>query len=226
MNPNDPAVFRVPVEKLLPAVALAVALLTFPGCRTKGYQESDAAALDSQVAVSEIQLESAELDATLGALNDLVNQPETKAEPQFLKFSEALDRLAAAVKRAGDGVKRMSRKRDAYFEIWDKEIATISNPEIRQVSESRRTEVSDQFEKLSSQYDDAQNKLSPLIEYLKDIRKSLSADLTRQGLAATQPSVAKANERAGEVRTALTQSATDLDTLSARIASFRVQEVK
>lgn len=86
--------------------------------------------------------------------------------------------------------------------------------------------MGNQFDSANRSYDEAQRKLDPLMGYLLDIRKALSTDLTRHGLAAAQPSVANANARAREVEAALTQSASELDTLGARTASFRVQDVK
>ena len=161
----------------------------------------------------------------MAALNDLVNQPATDAKPQFLRFSKALDRLAASDKKAGKGANHLTRKRAEYFEVWDKEIAAIKDAEIRQSSEDRKAEVSKQFDTAIRAYDEARGSMRPLVDYLTDIRTALSADLTRQGLTAAQPSVANAKEKAAKAQSALTQSATELDTLSTRIASFRVHEV-
>ena len=205
---------------------MAVAAACLVGCHTAGYKQSDAAALNAQTASEEVQVENKELEASLGALNQMVNQPAADAKPQFLRFSAALDRLAASARRAGGGVNRMWRRRSAYFQIWDKEIAGIADEEIRRASQSRKAEANQQFDHASRQYDQAQQQLWPLIGYLQDIRKSLSTDLTRQGLAAAQSSVGNANERARQVKTALDQLETELDTLSARTASFRVQDVK
>ena len=225
MNNNDQPSMGISLQGWAAALAGVVAA-SLVGCHTTGYRQSDAAAGSSQAASAEILVESRELEATAGALTELVNQPAADARPQFLAFSAALDRLSASARRAGGGVNRMWRNRSSYFEIWDKEIAAISDAEIRKSSQARKAEVSSQFDSVSHQYDEAQDQLASLIHYLQDIRKSLSTDLTRQGLAATQPSARQAGERARQVQNALTQSAAALDTLSARTASFRVQEVK
>jgi len=210
----------------LPASVLAVAVIGLAGCHTAGYQKSDVAAWNSEAAAAGVQAESRELEATLGALNELVNQPAADAKPQFLRFSAALDRLVVSTKRAERGVNRMWQKRAAYFQVWDKEIVALNDEEIRKRSQARKAEVSNQFDAASRQHDEAQKGLQSLIDYLQDIRKALSTDLTRQGLAAAQPSVTTANENGRKVQTALSQSATELDALGARTASFRVQEAK
>ena len=208
------------------ASVLAVAIVWLTGCQTAGYKKSDAAAANAQVAAKCVQAESQELEATIGALNELVNQPATNAEPQFLKFDQALDRLLASASRAASEVNRISSKRAAYFAVWEQEIPTIQDPVTRRVSAAREADVRGEFDATIRGCHETQTNVQPLIVYLQDIRKALSTDLTRNGLFAIQSSVASANNRARIAQTALAQSAADLDTLSARTASFRVQEIK
>lgn len=205
---------------------LAVAAACLTGCHTAGYKKSDAAAWNAQVAARSVQAESHELAATIEALNDLVDQPATNAEPQYLKFSQELERLVASARRAENEVNQIASKRSAYFAVWEKEIPTIQDPETRRVSETRKTAVRNEFDATMRGYEQTRRNVQPLITYLWDIRKALSTDLTWNGLLAIKPSVVNANERARQVQSALAQSAEDLDTLSARTASFRVQEVK
>jgi hypothetical protein len=120
----------------------------------------------------------------------------------------------------------MWRKRSAYFETWDMEIANIQDEEIRRRSQERRTEVSHLFDSASVKYDQVQNDLAPVIVYLRDIRKALSTDLTREGLAAVQPAANNAATQASTAQSALTQLATELDTLSHRTSTITTPETK
>ena len=54
--------------RAMPALVLTAVVVGLAGCRTTGYQKSDAAASNSQVAALEVQAESRELDATTAAL--------------------------------------------------------------------------------------------------------------------------------------------------------------
>jgi hypothetical protein len=204
----------------------AAAMVWLTGCQTAGYKKSDAAALNSQSAARCVQTESQELEATIGALNELVNQPATNAEPQFLKFDQALDRLVASAGSAESEVNGIRSKGAAYFAVWDKEIPAIQDPVTRSVSKAREADVRSQSDATLRACDETRTNVQPLIVYLQDIRKALSTDLTRNGLFAIKSSVVSANDRASLAQSALAQSAAELDTLSARTASFRVQEVK
>lgn len=208
------------------ASAFALVIAGLAGCQTAGYQKSNAAALNSQVAAGYVQAESQQLQATITALNDLVNQPATNAEPQFLNFTQALNRLSASAKSADDEVKRIKSNRAAYFATWDNEIRNIQDPVTQSVSKAREADVRSMFDATLRAYDETRQNLQPLISYLQDIRKALSTDLTRNGLSAIKSSVASATERASHAEANLAQTAEELDTLSARTASFRVQEIK
>jgi len=58
-----------------------------------------------------------------------------------------------------------------------------------------------------------------LVDYLQDIRKALSADLTVGGVDAMKPLVSNANTNANSVQTALAQAKTDLNSLSTQMSS-------
>jgi hypothetical protein len=205
---------------------LALGVVCLAGCQTAGYKKSDAAARDAQSCAALAQGVSTNLEATTGALNDLVNQPAEDAKPQFLRFQTALDRLVSAAKRSDAGVARLGHRQTAYLQAWEKEIASIQDQDIRNRSETRKAEVNAQIIAANRQSEEARSARQPLMGYLQDIRKALSTDLTRPGLNAVQPWVINANESARKTQTALTQSITEWDVLSARLSSARVQEAK
>lgn len=205
---------------------MAAAVIFLAGCKTTGYQKHDAASVNSQDAAAKVRIESQQLEVAIGALNELVNQTSADAKPQFKRFSAAVDRLTSAGRSATNSINRMWRKRTAYFQTWDKEIAGIQDEEIRRRSQERRTEVSNLFDSTSLRYDEAQNNLTPVIGYLRDIRTALSADLTREGLASAQPAANSASTRATAAQSALAQLATELDTLSHRTSTVMSQAAK
>lgn len=223
MNSNNSSASGARLSVLRTSV-LAAAAVWLAGCATPGYQKSDAEASNSQAAAAAVQIESRELAATVGALSDLVYQPAADVKQQFLQFSVVLDQLAASPKRAGGNVNLMWQYRAAYFQIWDREIANIKDADIRNRSRNRKAGVSTQFFNATQQYDEAQKSLLPLIGYIQDIHTALSTDLTRHGLMSVQPSVNIANDSARGVQTALAQSATKLDSLSAQMSSSRVRD--
>jgi len=210
----------------LKLVVAGSVLLVVAGCQGPVYQKSDSVALNSQTVANLVQGELRDLELATNALHELVNRPDADAKPQYVRFSQAVDRLSASSKSATERVKSLGRNRAAYFEVWDKEILAIKDEEIRRRSQARREEAGKQFTATVRQSLESQDSMQPVLNYLGDIRKALSTDLTRSGLASIQPLLPRANELANNARIELDKLAVELDALSARMASYRVLDGK
>ena len=94
---------------------------------------------------------------------------------------------------------------------------------VRQRSQGRKAEVTNDFARVHQRYLDAQAVMQPLLSYLEDIRKALSADLTQRGLEAMKPIAAHADENAGKVQLALSRLSNELSASGSRFSSFVFQ---
>jgi len=202
---------------------LLTLIITSAGCHSTGYNKSDTAALSLQMAAAEVQAESRALDVTLGSLKELIAKPAPDLKPQFRTFSASLDRLVDTANRAQHTGVRMQQKNVDYLQAWDKELQDMNFEHVRKNSETRRTEVSKQFETVNARYQEAGTAMQPLILYLTDIRRALSADLTHEGLEAVKPIVQNADENATKVQAALAKLASDLNLSGSRISSVALQ---
>ena len=75
-------------------------VLVAAGCQSNGYKKGDDAAVSLRAAAQEVQAESQAIDATLEALNDLIQKPAPDLKPQFKYYSPAVDRLERSARRA------------------------------------------------------------------------------------------------------------------------------
>lgn len=189
------------------------------GCRSNGYNKSDAAGRSFRDAAAEVDTESRSIEATLAALNDLVNQPAADLKPQFHRYSSALNRLVASAAQTERTRQQMELKSAEYFGAWDKEVAGINYGIIRELSEARKTEVTNRFHSINSRYLEAQSVVRPLITYLEDIRTALSVDLTSAGLNAVKSIVNNADLNSRKVQTALANLSEDLTASGAGLLS-------
>jgi hypothetical protein len=205
------------------AIGLSIISLTAAGCKSTGYDKSDAAAQSLRSAAAEVQTQSRALEMTTTALSDLVNNPSTDFKPQFRWFSSSLNRLIASADRTDKTGKHMRKKSADYFEAWDEQLMQMNYEYVRKGSEQRKAEVSAQIEAVNARYDESGEVVRPLIAYLVDIRKALSADLTPGGLAAVRKVVANAQENAGKVQTVLSQLASDLSASGTKMSSVAMQ---
>ena len=218
MNTHERRESRV-LTPVLPVSALVLAAVWLAGCSTTVYHQGDKAAGSSRTAALKVQTESQALAGTMATLNNLVDKPAADLKPQFQCFSAGLDSLVAAAKRGTVTGNELVRSNAAYFAAWHQQLATITNADVRSRSEARKVEVCNQFNTANHLYAQAQDDLRSLVDYLQDIRRALSADLTASGVEAVKPLVTTANTNAGKVQTALSQAGTELAALSTRMSS-------
>lgn len=204
----------------------AASTLLFNGCTSAGYRKSDAAANSLQSAAAEVQAESGAIDATLASLKDLVNDPGSDLKRPYQRFSTSLAHLTAAAERTEHTGKRMTERGNAYFQAWEKQLATIDYEHIRDLSQARKSEVSQRFEAVRQRYQESQQAVQPLIAYLADIHKAIGADLTSSGLQSMKGVVQNADTNAAKVQVALKVLVTELTNSGTQLSSLALQNVE
>ncbi len=190
------------------------------GCRSNVYNKSDVASRSLQKAAAEVDTETRQIEVTLATLKDLTGSPAVDLKPQFHRFSTALDRLIDSAERTDRRGKLMEKKNAEYIAAWDERVTSIHYGIIREQSETRKANVTNQFHSVNTRYQDLQAVVWPLITYFKDIRTALSVDLTTAGLDSVKGVVGNADQNAQKVQTALARLADELTTSGASLSSI------
>jgi len=220
---NVHQIWRVPnlrFQQLTRILLFAGAVCLVSGCVSNGYQKGDVAAASMQKAATEVQAEQRALDGTVAALGELMNAQGGDLSIPFKRYSYSLDRLIAAAHRTETTGKTMEVKNAAYVDAWDRQLQSIDYQHIRDLSEARRTEVTNRMETVSRRYRESQATVQPLISYFEDIRKALSTDLTPAGLESLKEIVTNANNNVAKVQTALDALSTELADSSVKMSSI------
>jgi len=207
------------LSQLLRLSVLAMAAFSLAGCMSTSHDKGDAAARSLERASVEVQAQSHALDLTMTSLNDLVNNPGPDLKPQFAAFSGYLSRLVASANKNESAYTNINRKASAYFDDWGKQLAAVNYEVIRNQGESRRSEVKKNFDEVNHQYREAQSALLPLIDYLQDVRKTLSADLTVGGLQSVKGFLTNAQENSAKVQAALAKVSSALASSGASLST-------
>ena len=207
-------------QELTCVVLFTAAIGLVSGCATNGYEKGDVAAAGMQKAATEVQAEQRALDGTVAALGELMNAQGGDLSIPFKRYSYSLDRLIAAAHRTETTGKTMEVKNAAYVDAWDRQLQSIDYQHIRDLSEARRTEVTNRMETVSRRYRESQATVQPLISYFEDIRKALSTDLTPAGLESLKEIVTNANNNVAKVQTALDALSTELADSSVKMSSI------
>ena len=203
--------------------AAALMMIWLNGCTSTGYQKGDVAATSMQRAAAEVQLEGRAMDQTMAALSELISQTNGDLKAPYKRYSESLDRVIALAQKTEDTGREMEQKNAAYLAEWDRQLAAIDYGHIHEISESRRTAVTNNLEAIRRRYQESQAAVQPLISYLLDIRRALSADLTVDGLEALKGVAQNANNNVAKVQTALDGLSHELTASSAGMSSVAYQ---
>lgn len=222
LNPQD-------VSALVRAARTSIwiaGVVYLSGCASPSYQKADSASSSLQQAAVAINTENRAIDATMNALDDMVNKPAADLRPQFARFNASLNWLQDSSKRAENAANEADKKSQEYFQTWDKQVANIHYEAVRDLSVSRKTQVSDELNTVDQRYRQNQGVVEPLISYLRDIRTSLSVDLTAGGIASVKPLVENARENARKVQSALAQLSDDLADSGTKMSALVSQDTQ
>ena len=214
----------IPVNGLQ-CLTLALVAAALAGCGTP-IKTADPTAISLRKASNNVQAESRALNSTVRALHDLANNPASDLRPQFKFFSASLDRLIASVERTDKAVSRLREQRDAYFQAWDRELASMNYEIIRNQSEARKAAVSNQLDSVGQRYEEIQAVVRPLIDYFGDIQRAVGTDLTLDGLTASKDIVGRATENSRKVELAMEQLAGELSKYGNRLSSIAAASPK
>jgi hypothetical protein len=139
----------------------------------------------------EIQMGRSTLRATTAALANLRDNKGTDLRPQFDAYVKALEALDAKAGGVGLVANITNDQADKYFKNWDAQINTISDENLRETGEDRRQASMDEYAKLRALDAELRVAFRPYMGTLIDIKTSLTADLTPQGLRNAQPTIKK-----------------------------------
>jgi hypothetical protein len=200
----------------LTSTALALVLT---GCASANYQKGEAAASGLKDAAAKVETGEKKVDETLGAMNDLVQNPQADLRPQYKRFSSGVDGLGALAKHVKQSFESTSARSKSYFAQWEKEAAAIRNEDLRAQSTARKAEVSTALENVKRLYAETEIAFQPFMSDLRDIQKYLGTDLTTGGVAALRNTAAKATANGTKVKDSLNHLAAEFRKLGVSMAS-------
>lgn len=196
-------------------------VLILTGCATSGPDRAAATSSTMRSTREALTDAKTQIDATLRALNDLVNQTSGDLRPNFKQFANDIPRNQAAADRVMRRADKMKAKGSEYFKKWETEIAQIHNIDIRNLSAERRSRALENYQRVTVEMQAAKESYRAFMSDLLDIQKYLSNDLTRAGVDSIAPTVRKANDHAGSVKERLDAAINQLDQVARELSASR-----
>jgi len=195
------------IKLLLGNLGMMALLGLLAGCASPGYQKAGATSEALQVAANRITNGILQIDVTLTALTNLVNNPQGDLAPRYKKYCDDVASLRSVAVDVNNKAIAMRAKGRDYFTEWEQQLATIKNQDIRQVSNEQMTEMIRKFQEVNNSYQEVRMRFKPFMSDLEDIQTYLGTDLTVGGIDAIKSTADKVNDQSASLKEAITKLA-------------------
>lgn len=162
----------------LAAGTLALGLVA---CASSGPSRSAKAVETMEETHAGLAAVRAQIDLTLTSLGEVMNASADELRPSFTRYSKNVDRLRADAVQTKKRFQNMKLKRNEYLAAWEKEQGGVRDQELRQLGESRRSEVRSNLDRAIDSLTVANDTFDPFLSNLGDVQKVLGNDLTAEG---------------------------------------------
>jgi DNA repair exonuclease SbcCD ATPase subunit len=197
---------------------LVVGAVALSGCASTTSNQKAEEAKSSMVALRNdlISVKRA-TDATLAALNAVVEEANTDPKKAFKTYTSSLAKLDAAILTLRTRAQEIRTQRDAYLKLWEAELKGVEGAEVRKLAEQRKARLQETFGKLSPLIEQAKADFDPFSADVHDLQKYLNNDLTLGGIDAARELIAKTLKRGRTVQASLEALIAEMNTAAATI---------
>lgn len=199
-------------------LAVLVAALLMAACATTSRERSENAKSSMKTVDEDVRQALEQVDVTNGALADLVRVGQPDIRKALEVYTKEVSRMEDRGKRLTKHTDEMVARRAEYFTEWEKQGNDYTNPEIRELSEQRRAELSEVFARIPEASVGVRGSLQTYLTDLGEIRTFLSNDLTPRGIEAITPTAEKSMKDGENLKEAVRPMVAAIDDARAGMA--------
>jgi hypothetical protein len=216
---------RNPISTALLGLGSGTLALGLIACASSGPSRSAKAVETMDETHAGLTKVRAQIDQTLTSLGDLMNASPERLRPSFSKYSKDVDRLRADAVQTKKRFQNMKTKRNDYLVAWGKQQGQVSDPELRQLGDARRSEVRANLDRMIESLTVAVETFDPFLNNLGDVQKVFGNDLTPAGqsLLANTAVIQGANEKGARVAQSIDLALEALSNVSGQLSSPRAR---
>lgn len=214
-----------PIQILtLTALGVAGLLLAGSSAGAAGYKLADKAGASIAEFRDEIVDVKKEVDATLASLDKIVAQATVDPRKAFKEFDKNVPRIDSAATKAKKRATEMKGRGKEYFDKWEKELASVNDPDIRKLAEERKVKLQAVFANIKNSMEPVRDEFNAWLASLKDLQKYLANDLTVGGIDAAKDLIAKSKSEGRAVQQNLDKVIAEMNTVVATITPAKVKK--
>lgn len=202
---------------------LLAAITLLGGCATTGMQRSATTSSKMQTVQADVQQAVAQVDSTGASLLELIKPEQSDLKKAYDTYAANVAQMEAAGKQLDKHTDQMNASGKDYFTEWERQGNTYANPQIRELSEQRRAELSEIFAEIPRSSVGVKGTLHSYLTDIKEIQKYLSNDLTPKGIESITPVAQKAIQDGDNLKDALKPVLSALERVKAAMEHGNMQ---
>jgi hypothetical protein len=207
----------------LASLSVAGLLLASASATAAGYKLADKVGKGMAEFRDEIVDVKKAVDTTMVALDKIVSDASHDPRKAFKQFDKSVPKIDSAAASARKRAEEMKARGKEYFDAWEKDLAAVSDPEVRKLAEERKSKLQDTFGNIKTNIEPAREQFNTWLAHLKDLQKYLSQDLTIGGIDAAKDLIGKTKKEGMDVQQTLDRVITELNTAVATITPAKAK---
>jgi hypothetical protein len=200
---------------------LGAALVT--GCASSPV-ERQRATVDSLVQLHDtVAATEQHIEQTLAGLLALMHAPPAQVTQAYTRYASQANAMAAQAGRIQAEAASLRDRRESWLAGWNASYTEVRDPQLRSLTEERRQQIAQYFERIEASLGLALESLGPFVENVEDIKEVAGNDLSPLGLQALSRTevVRNATDHGRGAAQALRASTNDLQALIQSLAPAR-----
>jgi hypothetical protein len=197
---------------------LIIVAMSIAGCSSTGIQRSEKATTTMETMDNDTKQAAVQLDATGVSLDELMKPGQSDVKRAFNSCTDNISRIEKMEQTFAIHADEMKARGAEYFQEWQKEGNKYNNPQIRELSEQRRIELSEVYGKIAEMSIGVKQPFKAYVSDVKEIQIYLSNDLTSKGIEAIAPIARKAVDDGDKLKAAIRNLQTAIEKARSEMA--------
>ncbi len=180
----------IPAVALL-ASTLACTRLYYAANEKIGREKRDILVTRVEAARKDQNEAKEQFQSALEAFQSVTGFKGGKLEDVYNKLNKELERSEGRAKDVNESIRSIEKVAGDLFKEWDKEIAAMSNRELRGKSQEMRSETERRYSALVRKMHESETKMSPVLQHFKDQVLFLKHNLNSRAISSLKTNVVK-----------------------------------
>jgi hypothetical protein len=165
----------------------AIVLLLLTACAGSGKHPVENVSSNMDQLDRDLREAVMQVDVIDASINGMIDPAESEITPAFEQYAGHVDEMERLGERLEQHADALREQGLTYFDEWRAQGETVTNPDVRAISEQRHAESREAFSQISQHSVDVKRTLQTYISDLRDIETYLANDLTPAGIRAIAP---------------------------------------